>query len=152
MNTLIKCGQVVAKLILPKHDGVADLMAGKTLLCLKQRGIVGRSCGFGNGRFGSTWLGDNRFFSGIFQKRVTGYNQTGRIAGRPRRTYYVRMKSYRPSNPNTPAQQAARQKFRDALNGWTLLTAVEKSVYNKRGTRRGLYGRSVYVSEYLKNH
>lgn len=132
--------------------GIPGLLGGQSMAGLTQKYGIGRSCGFGFIRFGSTQFGDSRFFSGIYQKRVTGYNQTGRIASRPRRTYYVRMRTYRPTNPQTVPQQANRTKFADASAAWSLLTTVEKSVYNTRGKRRNRIGRNLFISEYMKNH
>ena len=148
----MQCGLIVPRVGVSGISGVADLMSGKTLLSIKQSKSIGRSCGFGNGRFGYTGFGDNRFFTGTYQKRVTGYNQTGRIPGRVRRSYYVRMRSYRPTNPNSINQQKYRNLFKDAVNSWSLLTVVDKSIYNKRATRLGRVGRNLYTSEYMKNH
>lgn len=133
-------------------NGVDSIMSGLAMPNVQQTRSVGRSCGFANMRFGFTGFGDNRFFAGVYQKRVTGYNHKGRIAGRPRNAYYVRMKSYRPTNPNTPLQVACRAVFATAISNWSALTENEKVVYNERGTRRSLPGRNLYISEYLKSH
>jgi len=37
---------------------------------------------------------------------------------------------YVPSQPNTPAQQAARKKLRDGVAAWQALTDDEKDYYN----------------------
>lgn len=132
--------------------GVAAIMNGEVMGGITQTKKTGRSSGLGCMRLGFSYIGDRRFFQGIYQKRVTGYNQTGRIAGRPRRTYYVRLRSYRPTNPQTPLQQANRQKMTDACEAWKSLTAVDKSVYNERGQRLNRIPRMIFISEYLKSH
>jgi len=130
--------------------GVDSVTNGEAVPNLRMSKKLGRSCGFGNSRFAFTPIGDNRFIQGIYQKRVTGYNQTGRIAGRPRESYIVRMKSYRPTNPQTKTQQDWRVIFADAVENWRLLTDEEKQPYNTRGIKMSKPGRSLFISEYLK--
>ena len=113
---------------------------------------MGQSNGFGFGTFGTARLGQDMNFGGIYQKRVTGYNQTGRIAGRPRKTYYVKMRSYAPTNPNTEGQLARRAVFADAWTAWHALTDEQKHVYNTRGTKLNRVGWRIFISEYLKSH
>jgi len=132
--------------------GVDAIMNGEVMAGIAQHKKTGRSCGLGSMRVGFGYLGDNRKFQGVYQKRVTGYNQTGRIAGRPRRTYYVRLRSYRPTNPQTVAQQANRQKMADACVAWNMLTPVDKYGYNERGRRLNRIPRMIFISEYLKSH
>lgn len=115
-----------------------------------------RKLGWGNGfgfiRFADAKFGDSNRSAGIYQRRVTGYNQTGRIAGRPRKGYYVKMRKYRPTNPQTTAQQAQRQKMTDAIISWQGLTNEQQSEYNKRAIKQGRAGYLLYRSEYLKSH
>lgn len=132
--------------------GVAAIMNGEVMGGITQRKKTGRSSGLGCMRVGFSFLGDSRLFQGVYQKRVTGYNHKGRIASRPRRSYYVRMRSYRPTNPRTELQQANRQKMADACEAWKSLTVVEKSVYNERGQRLNRIPRMIFISEYLKSH
>ena len=119
---------------------------------LAQTGKIGRSAGLGAVRLGFSYLGDTRTFQGIFQKRVTGYNNRGRLANRERKTYYVRERSYRPTNPRTPLQQANRQKLLDANQAWKDLTPVDKLYYNERGKKASRIGRMIFISWYMKNH
>lgn len=115
-----------------------------------------RKLGWGNGfgfiRFADAKFGDSNRSAGIYQRRVTGYNQMGRIAGRVRKGYYVKMRKYRPTNPQTPAQQAQRQKMTDAILAWQGLTNEQQSVYNKRAIKQGRAGYLLFRSEYLKSH
>jgi len=132
--------------------GVAGVLNGTTMAGLTQTKKTGRSAGLGAMRVGFSFLGDNRYFQGVYQKRVTGYNNTGRIDHLPRKSYYVRMRSYRPTNPRTPLQQANRQKLLDANQAWKDLTPVDKSVYNERGKRQNRIGRMIFISQFMKSH
>lgn len=132
--------------------GVEALIAGDTMAGLAQRGKLSWSNGFGFATMGSAKLGDDRFQGGIYQKRVTGYNQFTGPAHQPGEVYYVKMRSYAPTNPQTVEQQANRAKFSDANSAWQSLTNNEKSVYNRRANRKGRVGYFLFMSEYLKSH
>lgn len=114
------------------------------------RGSIGKSTGLGNLALGVSGYGDQRGAGGVYQRRVTGYNNKGRIAGRERRTYYVRMRSYSSPNPNTPKQQKARNGMRAAVQAWRALTNEQQNAYNKRGTKMGRQGRFLFYGEFLK--
>lgn len=149
---LINYGIVVVKVkaIAKNEDGTVNWR--ESMFALQARGKGGPGAGFGFARFGSYRFGNSNEIGGIYQKRVTGYNQYGRSPGRPRKAYYVKMRSYRPSNPRTPIQQAHRAKMAEAVIGWRELDPVEKSRYNQDGKRRNKVGRNLYISWYLKNH
>jgi len=132
-----------------EKEGVLD---GSTMAGIAQVGKVGRSSGYGFARRGSGAYGEGVGFGGIYQKRVTGYNQYGRNPARPRRTYYVRMRSYRPTNPQTELQQAHRAKMTAAVVAWQELTLDEKAVYNERGKRVNKVGRNLFISWHIKNN
>lgn len=127
------------------------LLNGTHNIALEAHGKLGTGSGYGFARRGISKFGDQRRFTGIYQKRNTGYNQHGYIPGKPKRTYYVRMRPYRPTNPQTPLQQANRSKFADACAAWPLLTEDEKAYYNSIGKKRGRPGRSLFISWYMKN-
>ena len=55
-----------------------------------------------------------------------------------------------PPNPNTPAQQANRSRFRDAMASWRQLPDYEKDSYNRRAKNLGLTGHNLYISRYMK--
>lgn len=132
--------------------GIPALMAGESMAGLAQRGKMDYSNGFGFAVLGKSRLGDPRLQGGIYQKRVRGYNQfTGPALG-DNETYYVKMRSYAPTNPRTVPQQANRAKFADGMSAWALLTTEQKNAYNKRANRKGRLGRWLFMSEYLKNH
>lgn len=128
----------------------ADIENGEFVPAIAVRGRIGVSAGVGNLALGVSKYGEERGVGGIYQKRVTGYNNKGRIPGRPRRTYYVRMRSYSSPNPNTARQQLARKGMRDAVAAWKQLTNAQQASYNKRGIRTGRQGRHLFYSEYMK--
>ena len=131
--------------------GAGDLAAGEFPPAIALRGRIGRSAGLGNVALGVSDYGETRGLGGIYQKRVTGYNNKGRIPGRPRRTYYVRMRSYSSPNPNTPKQQAIRGALAAAVQAWRELTELQQKQYNERGIRCNRQGRHIFYSEYIKN-
>lgn len=63
-----------------------------------------------------------------------------------------KMPFYRPTNPRTPAQQANRQKFADAMLAWKNLTELEKERYNKEAKSKMLFGWNVFIKEYFAMH
>lgn len=150
MIILIGCGWLVVKIESKMAQQPRDILDGTHMLNATTRGIIGWGCGFGFARFGDAKYGNADHISGIYQKRVTGYNQYGINPERPRRSYYVRMRKYRPTNPQTPLQQANRDKFRNAGLAWNELTPEQKMAYNKTGKKRGNSGRSIFISWYMK--
>lgn len=119
-------------------------------LSLRPRGRIGRECFYGAARRGYSKYGEANVFAGVYQRRVTGYNQHGRNPERPRREYFVRMRNPLGRNPRTVEQQANRSKFAEACSSWNELTPEEKSVYNRRGKRRNRIGRNLFISEYMR--
>ena len=132
------------------QKGIEGILNGETMAGIRQTGSIRRGDGFGFIRLGHSTFGAIAHVGGVYQKRVTGYNNTGRKAHLPRNAYYVRMRYYRPTNPNTPAQQAGRSKFADAVAGWAALTAAEKEEYNKRAHKLSRRGRNLYISEFMR--
>lgn len=63
-----------------------------------------------------------------------------------------KMPFYKPRNPRTPAQQANRQKFADAMSAWKNLTELEKERYNKEAKSKMLFGWNVFIKEYFAMH
>lgn len=131
-------------------EALEYIKSGICMAGLTQVQQIGKSCGFGFVRGGATQFGDDNHFSGVYQKRVTGYNNLGRRPHLPRKSYYVRMRTYRPTNPRTPAQQAKREIFAQVVQEWPRLTPAQKLVYCKRGDRLSRTGRSQFISEQLK--
>lgn len=133
------------------NGGWQDVVDGKSMLALGIRGRVGRPSGFGASTIGWTWFGNPFFYGGVYQRRVSGYNNLGRHDYLPRKTYWVRMKHSHPNNPRTVEQQAWRSKFTEAMDSWKNLTSEEKQVIIKKATRAGRRPHNYYVSEYLRN-
>lgn len=131
--------------------GLYTLNNGLAMPALVTKNAIGRSCGFGFLRFGKSFFGDSKFFQGVYQKRVTGYNNTGRISTLPRRSYYVRMRTYTPTNPRTEIQQNNRNKFKLAVETWQTLTENDKLRYIKIAKKRNRIARNVFISEFMKS-
>ena len=75
--------------------------------------------------------------NGIYQMRMT---RTGK---RP-----IKMKFYRPYNPQTVPQEANRTKFATAMSSWMALTAEQKNAYNIRAKKRRMFGWGLFIREY----
>jgi len=135
-----------------RKNNLGSIADGSQIVGLVMTKRLNYSQGFGFGCFGGAKYGDSRRVGGIYQRRRKGYNQwTGRPpAGAP--IYFVKMRSYQPTNPNTLAQQAQRTKFADAHNAWHALTDEEKRAYNERASKRSRKGYSLFMSEYLRSH
>ena len=93
---------------------------------------------FGDGGYGSTDPNPNAWFYGVYQ---------GRRCKEGYRT--VQMKFYKPSNPQTPAQQAQRAKLTAAVWTWHALTDEEKEVYNKRAVGQPRTGYQLFCKEFM---
>lgn len=94
--------------------------------------------GFGmSGKVGKPEWADPEGVYGIYQMRMT---KQGKVP--------VKMKFYTPTNPQTEAQEANRQKFADAMAEWSGLTSGEKAVYNERAKRRQMFGWGLFIREY----
>lgn len=96
---------------------------------------------FGYAEYGYAEFGDGLIWSGIYRTdNVSGY------------TRYYREPYYITRNPRTPDQQAWRQKFADAMAAWQVLTPEEKLVYTKYAHKIHLWGRNLFIREYLRSH
>ena len=96
---------------------------------------------FAYASFGDVEFGDGKIWSGIYR--------TDNVTGR---TKYYREPYYITRNPRTPAQQAQRQKFADAVHAWQDLTEEEKMSYNERAKGKRLSGYNLFLREYLLSH
>lgn len=132
------------------YGGVEGVFSGSTMAGLQQRGSIRRGDGLGFIRCGHSRLGSTAYIGGIYQKRVTGYNNYGRRPDLPRVSYYVKMRYYKPTNPNTAAQQARRSKFAEAVASWKGLSAAQKMIYNNRAHRQSRRGQNLYISEFMR--
>jgi len=64
-----------------------------------------------------------------------------------------RLAYYTPTNPQTPAQQAHRQKFAHGVTAWQALPPGEKLFWRDIGNAlRNIPGFNAYLSYYLHTH
>ena len=56
---------------------------------------------------------------------------------------------YRPTNPNTAAQQANRSRFADAADSWNALSDSQKESYNVRARPLSITGYNLFLKETL---
>lgn len=96
---------------------------------------------YSTGGYGSTDPNPNAEFYGIYQMRRC---KEGRIP--------IQMKFYRPTNPQTEAQQLQRYKIKVAVWEWQQLTEEQKAVYNRNATKYHITGYNLYVKNYLLSH
>lgn len=146
---MINYGVVVVKLRPLNKENLGGILNGTTTPALEIRGKIGRGTGYGFARRGNGLYGEDAAVGGIYQKRVTGYNQTGRLPDRARRQYFVRMRSYRPTNPQTVPQQANRTTFADAVAEWQGMDAAQRQPYVDRAVRKGRRGRNLFIQEFM---
>ena len=104
------------------------------------RGIVGRP-----NELGATWCGWSEigeYFpeAGIYQKRPSRKGQ-----------FFVRMKHFISANPQTPTQQAGRNKFALAVSAWQAMTEEEKKVYRKRHSPPHMTGYNRFLRDYMRD-
>lgn len=95
-------------------------------------------------RYGGDVLGVDKPKSnraGIYQRGLFGSRKETR-----------RKEWAKPTNPQTPEQQAWRAVFAAGHAAWTALTEEEKVKYNKRAVRRKYTGFNLFMSEYLLAH
>ncbi len=57
-----------------------------------------------------------------------------------------------PRNPDTPAQRANRDLFREAMRSWQALADSEKASYNRRAARLRMTGHNLFISCYMRIH
>lgn len=93
------------------------------------------------GRIGKAGAPDLLGVNGIYQMRTT-----------PKGKRCVKMKFYVPTNPESPAQQANREKFASAMQAWGELTLEEKALYNKNAKKRNMFGWGYFIREYFRNN
>lgn len=77
---------------------------------------------------------------------LAGFYRVRHIGGRRIRE---RLLWYEPTNPQTPAQQANRSTFADAVSSWQGLTNEQKAVYNTRAVKKKYFGYHLYIREYM---
>lgn len=111
----------------------------KKLLSLDARGTFGRGGGFGRVALGYNFFGFYSEYSGIYQKKY--------YYGVP---YISKMKFYRPTNPQTPAQQNWRAIFAYGWILWRDLTDEEREYYRIQGKKMHMGPANAFMKVYLK--
>lgn len=102
---------------------------------------LGRSSEYGQKLYGNFEYGeqDDRF--GIYQMRTRYGKQI-----------LVKEIFYWPTNPQSVAQQANRQKYADAILAWQGLTDNQKEIYNEIARYESYSGFNLYIREYILSH
>lgn len=149
MITLIECGAVVVKLKPLDKAGVEGMLNGEAAPAITITGNLGRGTGYGFARNGNGQFGAAPSPGGIYQKRYTGYNQTGYVPGKKRVPYYIRMRTYTPTNPRTELQQSKRMKFAEAVAAWQAMNEDQRAPYKARAVRHSRRGRNLFIQEYM---
>ena len=97
--------------------------------------VIGQSV---SGRIGRPGLNDTQNYYGFYRTRAVR---------RGNRT--IRMPFFTIRNPQTEAQQANRQRFRDGVTAWNNLSDDEKQAYADRARPLRLIGYTLFLKEYL---
>lgn len=130
--------------------GIEGIFDGRSMAGLQEKGSIRRGDGFATIRFGHSAFGAVAHVGGVYQKRRANKRGRDGTKYKPGDSFYVKMRYYRPTNPNTPAQQAGRTKFAEAIAGWQALSPVDKQNYNSKAKRHSRNGYSLYISEYMR--
>ncbi len=95
--------------------------------------------------------GDDNEFAGVYQQRRSRNwdGVDGFIIGKEPKNFF-QMPAW-PTNTITPARTIVRNKFRNGVNSWKLLTNEQKKSYNERADKKGRKGFCLYQSEFLKS-
>lgn len=91
--------------------------------------------------FGYSRFGEYNDYAGVYQY----WNSWGQRK-------HIRKLFHWPMYSSTPAIEASREKFRDAMTAWSALTSYEKLKYNKRATPKQMWGRNLFIREYFASH
>jgi len=96
---------------------------------------------FGGAIFGLSKFGHKNIYAGIYQQRK---GIKGKIT--------VIEKFYRPTNPQSVAQQANRQKYADSVSAWQGMTDEQKEPYRQRAKSLPYSGYNLFQKEYILSH
>lgn len=137
-------------IIVKSKLGVGDSVKGK----------IGRPTEYGRRRYGWVHFGQEQPIEGPTQYGYCRYGGSGygeawnrwgiyRVMSVKEHQVNVKERFYIPHNPQTEAQQANRNKFKDAISAWYALTDEEKEVYNERAKGKNMTGYNIFVKEYM---
>ena len=82
----------------------------------------------------------------VIQLAGKGYGN-GRIVGE--RQYLIRRHVPQPKDPQTPAQQARRERFRAAVEAWRALPEAERQRHHAEAKAEGRTGWNRFIADYL---
>lgn len=111
------------------------------LLSMSAHGRFGYAGGFGRISFGYNRFGFYSKFCGIYQKKF--------YYGVP---YISKQKFYRPTNPQTEAQQLWRDVFKAGRVAWASLDPETQEQWVYRARKLHMTGFNKFMSEYLNQH
>jgi len=116
---------------------------------LQIRGKVGHATKYGKRLYGEYQYGEEPPTQDIGEEEP--WNRWGiyRVMSVKGHQVNVKERFYIPHNPQTEAQQANRNKFKDAISAWYALTDEEKEVYNERAKGKNMTGYNIFVKEYM---
>jgi len=117
---------------------VVDNINGHKIIACS--GKLGKPNGVGRIMFGWSQMGDKFMSAGIYRRNGRHHNQK-----------IVRMKHYRPSNPQTTGQQSWRTTFAGGVTAWHTLTAIEKADWNAKRSPTGMSGFCRFMRSYLNS-
>lgn len=142
---------------------MAIVSVPQTLHSFRARGKFGFGRGYGGSDYGHArygildGIGENIFYGRAHYglTRTHGFAGVSGIYSRKRTLKgwaISRMKFYRPTNTQQPAQQAWRSSFADGMAQYALLTAPEKALLSKEGRKRNMLGFNLFMSRWLQSH
>lgn len=111
------------------------------LMSLSARGKFGFTAGCGFARCGYSRCGASKLYGGIYQKKRT-------FVG----TRISRERYYRPTNPQTEAQQSWRGVLADGWVEYATLTTDERVLLSKQARPLRLSGPQLFMRRWLLAH
>jgi len=116
------------------------------------RGWLGRADKLGRMRLGFNWLGSSHGLGGTYQRKRVGVGSTLPPYKRGNRWAISRMRQYRPTNTQQPAQQAWRGVFAAGKAQYDLLTVDDKKLLSKEARGRCMSGYNLFMSRWLQSN
>lgn len=118
---------------------IVDNIGGVPIILAQ--GKLGVSSNIGRFRLGLSKIGQKFNGYGIYRKN-----------GRWRKQTTVLMRSYRPTNPKTEAQQNNRTTFSQGVQAWHELTEKTKQDWREFAKGRHVGGFQAFMSDYMSCH
>lgn len=93
---------------------------------------------------------DNDLPDGDYVYQLTG-NGLGNVSWDSGGRQQIRRR-VKPYNPQTPTQQAHRNKMADAVSAWQSLDSGTKATWTSKAHAKGRTPYNFFLSHYIKNH